>query len=506
MAVIKHIAVHCSPKKFLQYILKDNKTNTELVTGLNCSEDINSAYEEMKFLFEYFDNTRFSKKSLDKNSGTKETIRLHHYIQSFKPNEVTPEKAHEIGVAWARKVFGEEHQVLVTTHVDRQHIHNHFAVAAYDLKGKRWHDNKTTLKRCRDISDNICKSNGLSIIPKTKRTKNCTYTEWLERQNGTSWKDKLCDDIDKIVMREDVKTINDLATELARNGYQVRMGKYLSVKPAYLKNAKAVRTFRLGNGYALEELQYRIEYKNSKISFDRILSYNGIQREYALYFHGLQMRYHREYPFARKVTIGEVQRTSELLCFLSENNIHSKEELENIVNKAADKADELKERLNELNAKMQDMEYIVKHGDRFLELSAKCVRTPSAKFWRELHEMKPCTDHHIKNRSDIEKSAAELEMIRAETVKIEEEYKRAMKKKKELTAHYKTALNAFETDYDRIVKEQQSLLEKYEESLPKPEPPKKDFIEAVTKMSEWADKVHRKAEEQKRSNRNYYER
>ncbi len=81
-----------------------------------------------------------------------------------------------------------------------------------------------------------------------------------------------------------------------------------------------------------------------------------------------------------------------------------------------------------------------------------------------------------------------------------------MKKKKELTAYYKTALNAFETDYDRIVKEQQSLLEKYEESLPKPEPPKKDFIEAVTKMSEWADKVHRKAEEQKRSNRNYYER
>ena len=264
-----------------------------------------------------------------------------------------------------------------------------------------------------------------------------------------------------------------------------------------MKNAKAVRTFRLGMGYALEELQYRIEYKNSKISFDRILSYNGIQREYALYFHGLQMMYHREYPFARKVTLSEVQRTSDLLCFLSENNIHSKEELENIVNNAADKADELKEHLNELNAKMQNMEYIVKHGDRFLELSAKCVKTPLAKFWRELHEMKPCTDHHIKNRSDIEKAAAELERICAETAKIEGEYKRAMKKKKELTAYYKTALNAFETDYDRIVKEQQSLLEKYEESLPKSEPPKKDFIEAVTKMSEWADKVHRKAEEQR---------
>ena len=130
-----------------------------------------------------------------------------------------------------------------------------------------------------------------------------------------------------------------------------------------------------------------------------------------------------------------------------------------------------------------------------------------------MDEMNPCIDHHIKDRSDIEKAAAELERICAETAKIEEEYKRAMEKKKELTAHYKTALNAFETDYDRIVKEQQSLLEKYEESLPKPEPPKKDFNEAVTKMSEWADNVQHKAQEQrrieeerKRSNRNYYER
>ena len=112
----------------------------------------------------------------------------------------------------------------------------------------------------------------------------------------------------------------------------------------------------------------------------------------------LQMMYHREYPFARKVTISEVQRTYDLLCFLSENNIHSKEELENTVNNAADKTDELKERLNELNAKMQDMEYIVKHGDRFLELSAKCVKTPLAKFRRAVRNDRLSADRSASSK------------------------------------------------------------------------------------------------------------
>lgn len=71
--------------------------------------------------------------------------RLHHYIQSFKPSEVTLEEAHKIGVEWAKKVFGENHQVLITTHIDKSHIHNHFAVTAFDLNGKQWYGNKETL-------------------------------------------------------------------------------------------------------------------------------------------------------------------------------------------------------------------------------------------------------------------------------------------------------------------------------------------------------------------------
>ena len=146
MAIIKYIAVHSSPIKLIRYIMNGDKTDEmKLATGLCCNADVKFAYMEMCATYETFSGERFYKKS--ENSGGKEKIRLHHYIQSFKPDEITPEEAHEIGVEWARKVFGEDHQVLVTTHVDKNHIHNQFAVSAYNLDGKRWYGNKTTLKR-----------------------------------------------------------------------------------------------------------------------------------------------------------------------------------------------------------------------------------------------------------------------------------------------------------------------------------------------------------------------
>lgn len=120
MAIVKHIAIHHSPLRLIQYMLNENKTDEiKLVTGLNCSILPESAYEEMGNTFEHFAKERFFKKSLNDENDGKEKIRLHHYIQSFKPDEVTPEQAHRIGVEWAEKVFGRDHQVLVVTHVDR---------------------------------------------------------------------------------------------------------------------------------------------------------------------------------------------------------------------------------------------------------------------------------------------------------------------------------------------------------------------------------------------------
>ena len=99
MAIVKYIAVHKSPKNFLRYIMNGDKTEEmKLVTGLNCTANLDYAYKQFGNVFEKFSKERFCKKSLNNENCGKEKIRLHHYIQSFKPDEVSSEEAHKIGV------------------------------------------------------------------------------------------------------------------------------------------------------------------------------------------------------------------------------------------------------------------------------------------------------------------------------------------------------------------------------------------------------------------------
>ena len=164
MPIVKYVAVHSTPLSNIEYILNGDKNDDmKFATGLNCTADSQSAYNEFRSSFELNSKERFFKSEMDlKNYGTdekpkfKEKVRIHHYIQSFDPKEkVTPEEAHKIGIEWAKKTFGENMQVIVSNHLDKGHIHNHFAVAAYDLNGKKWYGNYTTLKRARAISDEI---------------------------------------------------------------------------------------------------------------------------------------------------------------------------------------------------------------------------------------------------------------------------------------------------------------------------------------------------------------
>lgn len=206
MAVIKHISsIMASPLALLKYVVGETKEKkAELVKGLNCSEDPYFAYLEMALCYDSYSGQKFSQRAA--GSG-KQKIKMHHYVMSFRKGEVTPEEALYVGEEWARNVFGYSMQILMGTHTDTDYIHVHFAVNAYDMKGRHWIDNQKTLKECRDISDKLMRKYGLHVIKEPKRSGSITYTEWLARKNNTSWKQKLCDDIDRIVLMENVKTL-----------------------------------------------------------------------------------------------------------------------------------------------------------------------------------------------------------------------------------------------------------------------------------------------------------
>ena len=494
MAVLKHFSIKNSPLATLKYIVGETKEHkAAIVTGLKCSEDPESAYMEMAMCYEHFAGEKFHRVG---NPTGKEHLKMHHYVISFKGWEVTPQEAHRIAEQWAREIFGDNHQVLIATHADTKNIHVHLAANAFNMDGKRWLDNKKTLNLCKEKINKLCWLKNLSVIENPKWNANQNYAEWLARQNGTSWKQKLCDDIDRIVLMENVRTIDDLVVQLCNCGYLVRQGKYLCVKPANSGKRQGVRTLKLGDGYGLEELQYRIENKDKEMSLDKVLSYTGVQREYAICLRQIQIGFYRKEKFFVNVTYNELRRSAELLCYIHEHNIHSKEDFEKHVNNIAEKSDLAAERLKETKEKIKEKEFILENGDRYLALlHREGPLYPS--MLRDLEPYEILSENKIRSKEDIQKVSQELKLLKSQLPAFEREYEKAAADKKAVTAHYSTFIRQMETDYERCLRFGKKELEEYEANLSKP--PKKQFSEVVERMVDWADKALEKVAEKERA-------
>ena len=493
MAVLIHFSIKSSPLALLKYVTGETKEHkAEIVTGINCSEDPESAYIEMGLCYEHYAGEKFHRTA--KPVG-KEHIKMHHYVISFEGDEVTPQEAQRIAEQWAYDTFGNNRQILIAVHTDTDNIHVHVAVNAFSMDGKRWLDNKSTLKKCRENINKLCKAKHLSVIEHPKWNANQNYAEWLARQNGTSWKQKLCDDIDRIVLMENVKTIDHLVMQLCNCGYLVRKGKYLCVKPENFGKRQGVRTLKLGDGYGLEELQYRIENKDKEMSLDKVLSYTGVQREYAICLRQIQIGFYRKENFFVNVTYNELRRSAELLCYIHEHNIHSKEDFEKHVNSIAEKSDLAAERLKETKEKIKEKEFILENGDRYLELlHREGPLYPS--MLKDLEPYEILSENKIRSKEDIQKVSQELKLLKSQLPAFEKEYEKAAADKKAVTAHYSTFIRQMETDYERCLRSGKKELEEYEASLSKT--PKKEFREVVEQMVDWANKVNAKVAEKNR--------
>ena len=460
MPIIKHIPIYSAPKKLLAYIANEKKTERIYITGLHCSDTAKDAYYDFKENFEVYSNKRFFKRSIKEETAEREKrqIRLHHYIQSFKPGEVSAAEAHRIGLEWAEKVFGKNHMVLCATHIDRCHVHNHFAVAPYDLDGKHWYANKESLRRCRKISDEIAKSHGLSIVEKPKYRANHKYGEYKLRREGKSWKQNLCDEIDRLVVKDSVKSIDDLIKELEAKGYKINHGKYISIKVK--PNRKAIRSFRLGDGYSLEHLEYRIANKNLEMPLSEALKYEGIQREYALCIRQIQIELYRK-PEADRLHIAtyrEVVKSTELLFFLQENDIHSADDFK----KAAADADKvlanLKNEKNELLKKIAEEEKLIEEIPKYLEvLSRKPLLSKDIK---ELAKYNYIKDAGVKTADDISVHQEKISDMKRQLEGMEEKFSSAYERRRTVCDFYDFYDSRMKSDYEILLEQAKEEMER----------------------------------------------
>ncbi len=225
----------------MNYATQNYKTEEQrFVSGVNCIPEI--ARDQMMMV----------KRQFAKEGG----IAAFHGYQSFAPGEVTPEQAHEIGVELAKKLWGDRFQVIVATHLDKEHIHNHFVLNSVSfVDGKKYNDCKATYALMRQISDQLCREHGLYVIEAPEQGRTMSYDTWeAERQDKPTWYNQIRRDVDSCITRSIL--FEHFISNLKKQGYQVKTGKYIAVRPP--GKERFVRLKTLGDNYTEEAIRRRI--------------------------------------------------------------------------------------------------------------------------------------------------------------------------------------------------------------------------------------------------------
>ena len=267
--------VRTTVQKSLAYILNPDKTEQLLYTAsLNCMTDAANAYLNMKAVYELYSGRSFDEPLPQTGKGR---VKVVHYIQSFSPDEnITPEQAHRIAKAFVRKTFGDECQAVIATHTDRHHLHTHIILNTYSITGKRFYDNWHSRNHAREYSDRVCLAFGIQPIEHSGRSKSTSYAEWYNRGRGTSWKERIRQELDRLVL--EVKNLDELLAVMEEHGFTIRRGRYLMLKAPNQK--RAIQLDNLGDLYSLDCLDIRILYHTGELQ--NCVRLTDLQKAYGL--------------------------------------------------------------------------------------------------------------------------------------------------------------------------------------------------------------------------------
>lgn len=432
MPIIKYSAVHTTPKSHLAYIMNpDKNSDMQFLSVINCGSDVDSAYLDFKELFERFDSESFNNYGSD--SG-KQHIRIHSYIMSFD-DEITPEYANAYGLYWAKKMFGEKRPVIISTHVNTGHVHNHIAVCPYDTDGKKWHANYRSLMRGRAISDEMARVRNMSVIENPQRNSTLNYSEWLALKNGTSWKLAMADNIDKLILSDDVTDIQSLIEKMKNNGYVFTDEQRMIAKPEKVKYGCCIAN--LGFGYSREMLEERINNKDSELPGRHFVSDNPYAIEVAVTLKNMQFDIYRTKKKAPQKpnyerALRDLKQSAALITYLSNQNIFSEEDFKEHVDYCNNIVEE---RIRTLKIRSggttfhsaYEIESYHRETDRLKEELEifKAEKVDAAKFYSLFLSIK---------ESDYDKYLNE-EKTRREIDRLQEENYYRMKSEQQVTAH-----------------------------------------------------------------------
>ena len=335
--------------KAIAYILNPEKTDEKLlVSSYGCASE--TAAREFEW----------TRKIAEQKGMNPVRIIARHVIQSFEIGEVTPELAHEIGKQFADEILGGKYEYVLTTHIDKDHVHNHLIFNAVDFMDYHAYKSyKRIYYDMREVSDRLCKENGLSVIPPSQN-KGMGYKEYTEAKRGTSWKQKLKQTIDRLVIT--AKDYDDFLRLMQEAGYEIKTGKYISFRAE--GQERFTRSKTIGENYTEERIKERIAgrtpRRNRRQTVPKGISLIGDIQE------RIRLIDSKGYEYKAKLTI--LKEAARTLNYLTENNLLQYADLEKKVEDVHSSYDRTGKELKGVEARLREVQPLIKNISNYQRL------------------------------------------------------------------------------------------------------------------------------------------
>ena len=420
MAVTKIHPIKSTLKKALDYIENPDKTDEKLfVSSYGCSYE--TADIEFQMLLD---------QALKKGNNL-----AHHLIQAFEPGETTPEQAHEIGRQLADEVLGGKYPYVITTHIDKGHLHNHIIFCAVDMANQRKYiSNRQSYAYIRRTNDRLCREHGLSVVMPGK-DKGKSYAEWDAQRKGKSWKAKLKTAIDAAIPQ--ARDFDSFLRLMEAQGYEMKRGKFISFRSPGQERFTRCKT--LGVDYTEEAITRRIK----GLAVDR-----GPKRKVE---QGISLRIEIENNikaqqsagYARWAKLYNLKQAAKALNFLTEHQIESYEGLESRLDEISTANDEAAAALKAVERRLGEMALLIKQISTYKQTRPVALEYHRAKdkaAFRREHESqlilyeaaaRALKEAGMKKRPNLYALKAEYKKLDGERERLSEQYNEVKKELKE---------------------------------------------------------------------------
>ena len=344
MAITKTHPIKSTLKDAIDYICNPNKTDGKLlVSSFGCAAET----ADIEFTW-----TR--QHAIDKGTNLGR-----HLIQAFEPGEVSPEEAHEIGMQLAKEILGGKYEFVLTTHIDKDHIHNHLIFNAVSFADYRhYHSNKRSYHHIRRVSDRLCQEHGLSVVvPGQDRGK--SYVEHQAERAGTSYKAKLRAAVDRLIPVS--ADLEDLLHRLQAEGYEIKRGKFTSCRANGQERFTRLKT--LGVDYAEEAIA-------SRIAGGPRPSKQPKQKQQISLIIDLQnsIKAKESTGFTHWAKINNLKQAAKTLNFLTEHGIDSYEDLQFRLSRLKQKEERALTSIKESERRIMELTLQIKHAEIYRQL------------------------------------------------------------------------------------------------------------------------------------------